>query len=52
MRTAVFLGLLFIAVAIDKTVLDRLSYPNLVFISVLAVLMMLADGVEIFKKQK
>jgi len=52
MRTAVFLGLLFIATAIDKTVLDTLSYGSLTFISVLSVLMMGADAVEIFRKNK
>jgi len=52
MRTAVFLGLLFIATAIDKTVLDTLSYRSLSFIAVLVVLMMLADTVEILRKNK
>lgn len=52
MRTAVFLGLLFIAVAIDKTVLDTLSYRSLTFIAILSVLMMGADTVEIFRKNK
>jgi hypothetical protein len=52
MRTAVFIGLLFIAVAIDKTVLDTLSYGSLTFIAVLTVVMILADTVEILRKNK
>lgn len=52
MRAAVFLGLLFIATAIDKTVLDTLSYRSLTFIAILTVLMIGADAVEIFRKNK
>ena len=51
MRTAIFLGLLFMANAINPQEMDDLSATSVTVVAVLTVLMMTADFFEILKEK-
>ena len=52
MRTAIFLGLLFVAEAINPEQMNKLGQASATFLGILAVAMMFADVLDFSKDKK